>query len=137
MYTGSCLCGAVQFRIDAELAAIELCHCMQCRKAQGGPFAANIPVSKTAFTVVQGQDMLKSYASSPGKERFFCAHCGSPVFSARQSLPQTVRVRAGLINEPLAARPQSHAYVESQCNWWTIDDDLPQYDAAYGGARAR
>nr|WP_298173112.1 GFA family protein [uncultured Pseudomonas sp.] len=54
MYTGSCLCGGVQFRIDAQLEPIQLCHCSQCRKAQGGPFASNIPVNLADFHLLGG-----------------------------------------------------------------------------------
>lgn len=126
-HTGSCLCGRVTFRIDAELEPIQVCHCMQCRKAQGGPFATNIPVAAAAFHLLSGAESLKVYASSPGKERLFCGHCGSPVYSRRPSLPLVVRVRAGLINEALQVRPSLHMHTHAKCNWWPIDDGLPQF----------
>jgi hypothetical protein len=131
MYTGSCLCNAVQFRIDAALEAVQVCHCSQCRKAQGGPFATNIPVPAAAFQLIRGADRLSEYESSPGKRRLFCSRCGSPVFSRRDSLPGVVRVRAGLIDEPLPAGPGVHFHVASKCNWWTIRDDAPQFAGGY------
>ena len=130
-YTGSCLCGGVSFQIEGELEPIHVCHCQQCRKAQGGPFAAVIPVAASAFQFVAGERLLKSYESSPGKQRCFCGNCGSPVFSRRQSLAGIVRVRAGLINEPLKVKPVWHAYTGSKCNWWSIEDGLPQYKEGY------
>jgi hypothetical protein len=130
-YTGSCLCGEVRFRIESELEPIQVCHCTQCRKAQGGPFATNIPVAASAFQLVGGEHLLKAYESSPGKQRLFCSQCGSPVYSRRQSLPSVVRVRAGLINEPLQVRPAWHTYTSSKCNWWSIEDDLAQYEQGY------
>ncbi|WP_290537184.1 hypothetical protein [Alcanivorax sp.] len=42
MYTGSCLCGGVTFEIAGELAPIQVCHCQQCRKAQGTALVTNI-----------------------------------------------------------------------------------------------
>lgn len=131
MYTGSCLCGGVQFRIRTELAPIQVCHCEQCRKAQGGPFATNIPVESSAFEWVAGRDLLKSFESSPGKLRHFCSKCGSPIYSERSSLPSVMRVRAGLIDGPLRAQIESHAYVASKANWWSINDDVPQHAAGY------
>ncbi len=135
-YTGSCLCGRVTFRIEAELEPIQVCHCMQCRKAQGGPFATNIPVAASAFHLLSGAESLKAYESSPGKQRLFCGHCGSPVYSRRQSLPSVVRVRAGLINEPLLARPAWHAYASAKCNWWVINDGLPQFPEGHAPSPA-
>jgi hypothetical protein len=117
----------VSFQIEGELEPIQVCHCRQCRKAQGGPFATVIPVAASAFQFIGGDQSLKAYESSPGKQRMFCGNCGSPVFSRRQTVPGVVRVRVGLINEPLQVKPASHAYTGSKCNWWPIEDGLPQY----------
>jgi len=106
-YTGSCLCGGVSFQIDGELAPIQVCHCQQCRKAHG--------------------QLLQSYESSPGKLRVFCGRCGSPVFSRRPALPDVLRLRAGLINEPLEVGLAWHAHTGSKSNWWHIEDGAPQY----------
>lgn len=125
--TGCCLCGDVKFRIDAELAPIQLCYCEQCRKAQGGPLVAVIPVETSSFHWVQGEHALKSFVSSPGKERVFCGRCGSPVFSRRSDLPGVLRLRAGLLDEPVTARAAFHAQVASKCSWWRIEDELPQH----------
>lgn len=126
---GACLCGNVRFTIDGLLAPIQVCHCAQCRKAQGGPFATNIPVETARLQFVAGAEQLRRYESSPGKRRAFCPQCGSPVFSERDSLPGVVRIRAGLLDEPLEARPAFHQHVASACAWWPIDDALPRYPA--------
>lgn len=130
-YTGHCLCGGLRFEISGELEPIQVCHCGQCRQAQGGPFATNIPVAHQAFSWTSDTALLKHYESSPGKTRAFCGHCGSPMFSFRDSLPGVLRIRAGLIQQPLPVRPAFHAYVASKANWWTIQDDAPQYPEGY------
>jgi hypothetical protein len=130
MFTGRCLCGQVQFRIDAELTPIQICHCQQCRRAQGTPFTTNIPVNSKAFVLVHGADLLANYESSPGKKRAFCSKCGSPIYSSRDSSPELLRVRAGLIEEPLPVRPIAHIFAGSACNWWPITDSLPQFPGA-------
>jgi len=38
MIRGSCLCGKVKYEYDGEIEEIAMCHCSQCRKAQGGAF---------------------------------------------------------------------------------------------------
>jgi hypothetical protein len=136
MYTGSCLCGGVRFSVNAELEPIQVCHCVQCRKAQGAPVAANAPVATSAFCLVGGQELLTEFESSPGKKRVFCKRCGSPIYSFRDTLPNVVRVRLGLINEPLNARPVAHFHTESKANWWQIGDDLPQYLDSHVPAKA-
>jgi hypothetical protein len=130
-FTAQCLCGGIAFAIEGDLQPIQICHCVQCRKAQGSAFAAVIPVPASAFRFVRGENLLSSFESSPGKQRLFCSCCGSPVLSRRLSLPEVVRVRVGLINEPLQVGIAWHAYTESKANWWPIADEAPQYTGAY------
>jgi hypothetical protein len=130
MHSGSCLCGAVRYEIDGELAPIQLCHCSQCRRASGTAFAANMPIREENFRVVAGEDRMKRYESSPGKARLFCAGCGSQLISRSGGAPGWVRVRAGTLHEPVDAPLAFHFHVASQAAWWPITDDLPRYPDA-------
>lgn len=136
MYTGHCQCGGIRFQIEGELEPIQMCHCSQCRRAQGTPFASNIPVRESAFTLLSGAELLKSFESSPGKRRVFCSHCCSPLYSTKDALPGVLRIRAGLLNEPLATRPGAHIYVGSKANWWSINDDVLQFETGYQASAA-
>ena len=127
VHTGRCLCGGIEYRVDAELPAVQFCHCAQCRRAQGSAFASNVPVPASAFTLLAGADLLQAYESSPGKRRCFCRRCGSPVYSARDSRPDVLRLRVGLINEPLADGAAFHFHTASKAEWFDICDELPQY----------
>lgn len=130
MYTGGCLCGGVQYEIFGELGSIQVCHCQQCRKAQGTAFATNIPVKSENFNIIQGTELLKEFESptTQGKFRVFCSNCGSPIISRLASLPEYVRVRAGSINEAIPSGIAFHAFVAHKANWWPITDDLPQHN---------
>jgi hypothetical protein len=127
MYTGSCLCGGIRFEIDGELPPIQVCHCTQCRKAQGAPLATNVPVPSERFRLLDGQELLRGFESSPGKQRMFCSRCGSPILSRRNDLPGVVRLRMGTIDGHVNARPAAHYWVAAKANWWNITDDLPQF----------
>jgi hypothetical protein len=125
-YSGSCLCGSVRYRLRGPLAPIQVCHCVRCRKAQGGPFATNIPVALADFELLSGAAQLRAYESSPGKFRHFCGLCGAPVYSRRLALPGMLRVRAGLLDGDLAAAPASQAHVRERANWWPALPGLPE-----------
>ncbi len=131
MYSGQCLCGDIQFEIDGELDPIQVCYCKQCQRAQGTALATNIPVAAASIRLLKGGDSIRSYESSPGKHRCFCGRCGSPIYSKRDSLPDVIRIRAGLIDGELSSRPVAHFHVASKPNWWAITDELPQFAAAY------
>ncbi|HLY78550.1 MAG TPA: GFA family protein [Caulobacteraceae bacterium] len=125
MHHGSCLCGSIRFEVEGDLPGIQLCHCSQCRRASGAAFAANIPVRAADFRLVAGEP--KTYASSPGKQRLFCGDCGSPIISRTSAVPDMVRVRAGLLAEPVETEAVFHFHVSSAASWLPIADDLPQY----------
>jgi hypothetical protein len=130
-HRGACLCQGIRFTIAGELPPIQVCHCAQCRQAQGGPFAANIPVETSALKISSGMELLRRYESSPGKVRAFCSVCGSPIFSERASLPGVVRIRAGLLAEPVHAQLGFHAYTASKASWWPLDDGLPRHPEGF------
>ncbi|MCU9950425.1 GFA family protein [Pseudomonas sp. PDM13] len=132
MVQGGCLCGGVRFEIEGELAPIQNCHCSQCRKAQGTPFVTNIPVDETRFRLLAGNELLRAFSSSPGKQRVFCERCGSPLYSKSEKAPGVLRIRAGLLEGELETRPANHAYVASRANWWEIQDSLPQFPEGRG-----
>lgn len=130
MTSGSCLCGAVSYIIEGDLDKIQICHCGQCRKAQGGPFATNIPVESDKFLIKSGQDKLKGFESvtRKGKFRMFCSDCGSPMFSRLEFDPKYVRVRVGTIDEPVPGDIRHHQFVASKASWFDILDDHRQHD---------
>jgi hypothetical protein len=44
------------------------------------------------------------------------------------SRPEVLRIRAGLLEQPLPVRPSRHAFVADKANWWTIPEDgLPRF----------
>ena len=127
---GGCLCGAIRYEVDGELAPIQVCHCEDCRKAQGSAFAANVPVPTERFRLTTGEARLRAFESSPGKERLFCSACGSPLFSRLASLPGMVRIRAGTLDRGAPVELGFHFFTESKAPWWPILDDLPKYAGA-------
>lgn len=117
MYSANCLCGAIQLDIQQEIAEINVCHCHQCQKAQGGAFAAITVVSKSNLQIKAGQEHIKSYYSSASKKRCFCQICASPLWSERDELPDVIRLRVGLINESMSVVKVNHAFLDEKASW--------------------
>lgn len=127
MYTASCLCNGIQLKINAEISQVFICHCQQCQKAQGSAFVAITPVAKQNLEIIQGEALMMEYFASTDKKRIFCKVCASPVFSARSDLPDVVRLRVGIINEPLNADIVSHAFCDEKAGWFEILDNHPKF----------
>jgi hypothetical protein len=85
MLNGSCHCGAVQFRVTADLGGGgSRCNCSICTKVSqlGGM------VKPEAFHLVSSEEHLSSYAwGGRTSTRYFCKHCGVHCFG-RGSLPE-------------------------------------------------
>lgn len=130
MHTASCLCGMVQLKLLAPLKKINICHCQQCQKAQGGAFAAITQILVKDLIILQGHSFLQEFYATPNKRRVFCKNCGSPIFSARLDKPEIVRLRVGIINGCVDMKVISHAYVDFRASWDLINDDAPQFKQA-------
>ena len=126
-YYGSCLCEKVRFEITGMIENIVYCHCSQCRKAQGSAFAANGNVAADHFFLLQGDQAITAYQSTEKRTKYFCKHCGSPVFSKNTDFPDIVRLRIGTIESDISERPRAHTFTASKANWEEIEGTLPQY----------
>ncbi len=131
MYTGQCLCGDIAFEYEGPLGPIDLCHCSRCRRTHGSAFSASVPVQKARFRLIRGEDAVSEFESRPGKYRAFCRRCGSRLYSRVDAIPGILRLSAGLINEPLEKGPARHLYVGSKSDWYSITDDIPQFDKTH------
>lgn len=130
MLHGSCQCGRVEYEISGEPLVMYHCHCKTCRAASGAMFATNIMVAAADFAVTAGRDCLGAFESSPRKHRYFCANCGSPIYSHSQNTAHLVSVRTGTLDDDPHVRPAFHAYAASKAPWTAICDELPQFPQA-------
>jgi len=121
-YDGSCFCGAVQFTVSGEPAAMGYCHCDSCRKWSAGPVNAFTLWKPDALRVTRGADKIASFAKTPNSQRKWCKDCGGHLFTDH---PQwsLVDVYAALIPD-LPYKPGVHVhYQETKLR---IADGLPK-----------
>lgn len=129
MIEGSCLCGGIRYEYDGEIEEISICHCSQCRKAQGSAFAAASPLAADRFRLVSGAHLLKEFRSSSDKARAFCANCGSPIYSAKDDRPEVKRLRLGTVETPFVCNDVFHIHVDSKAPWYDFNDTHPRFAA--------
>jgi len=80
-YKGSCFCGAVQFTVTGEPAAMGYCHCESCRTWSAGPVNAFTLWKPQALQVTRGADQIGSFAKTPKSQRKWCKACGGHLFT--------------------------------------------------------
>lgn len=127
MLSGSCLCGAVTYQVDASITSATHCHCSMCRKAHGAAFGTYANVRREHFRFVFGENAVATYSSSSGVSRTFCQHCGATLqWFAEQPHPEWLSIAIGTLDTPLGDIAQKHIYPESKADWYQITDGLPQ-----------
>ncbi len=83
-WTGSCHCGAVRFRVDAQIDELTTCDCSLCVKKN----ALMGKVHETALTIVEGEDLLSLYEWNTHRAKhYFCSRCGIYTFHRKRAAP--------------------------------------------------
>ena len=132
MIKGGCLCGNVRYEYNGDIEEIAMCHCSQCRQAQGGAFATNSPVDSDKLKF-SGQEFIKEFESNDNKIRAFCQNCGSPLYSALRDRPTVKRLRVGTIETDFTCENKYHIFSASKAPWHSITDEHPQHDEHKNG----
>jgi hypothetical protein len=88
-------------------------------------------VQPGSFRVVAGEDRLRAWKPDDGAEKWFCADCGSALFSRVAGPPEQVGVRLGTLDSDPGIRPSARVYTAYAAAWESIPDDgLARYPEA-------
>lgn len=104
------------------------CHCLDCQRETGGPFAAEIYVPARSVKI-DGNLIRYTRTGDSGRavHRNFCASCGAVVLTVFEAAPEHVCLKACSLDDPSDLKPEFHLYVSSKQPWDTLVDELPQY----------
>ncbi|MEH6565801.1 MAG: GFA family protein [Halopseudomonas sp.] len=128
MITGSCLCGAIRYRISGPIGEIVHCHCVTCRKAHGAAFSSVAAVVDGHFEL-QGAETLAHYRSSPDKARYFCSACGSQIYAKRDGTGHLV-LRLGTLDDEPHSPERSHIWLSEKAPWYQLGQQMAEHDGA-------
>lgn len=126
MLTGSCLCGEIYYEVKSSIQSLTYCHCSRCQKSSGSAFSTVGMIEKKSLIINDNNNALSSYKNGE-VSRDFCRHCGSALFSYRESTPDIVRIRIGSIDTPLKGINHQHIFISSKATWHDITDDALQH----------
>jgi len=124
-YSGSCLCGEVQFEYDGPSNWCAHCHCTLCQRAHGAPLVTWVGVAEERFRLLHS-DTLQWYHSSADSRRGFCRVCGSSLFFQSERWPGEIHLVRANIEGEIDVAPGGHAYWPSHATWFEFEDQLPR-----------
>ena len=122
---GKCLCGAVEYAVADEFVYAANCHCSNCRRATGSAFKPFAGIERRKLRIVSGADKLMLFGEENANDTH-CKLCGSLLYSVVRD-GAFVHVTLGTLLDDPTIRPTEHIFVGSKAPWFTITDDLPQY----------
>jgi hypothetical protein len=120
--TASCSCGALRVGCRGEPARISVCHCTECQKRTGSPFAAQATYAADQVTI-EGQATAFTRGSDDGNwvRTWFCPTCGSTVYYEIQVRPEMVSVALGGFADSAFPEPTVEVYGERRYPWVRIE----------------
>ena len=127
-FSGGCACGAVRFTCTTAPIAMLNCHCKDCQRSSGAPFASGVVV-QSADLQVTGTPAAHAQRASSGMAttRSFCGQCGTPLFTRGDSNPAFTSIRFPALDEQSWFRPQLDIWASSAASWVCFDPGIPQF----------
>jgi hypothetical protein len=130
-FTGGCQCGAVRYECTADESEIQMfkCHCRDCQRMGGGPYAAVVYVPARTFKLTRG---AIQHHFTPGEaaphQRGFCARCGSRLTGGEGPGSTGIGMTAASLDEPSQFQPQFEMWISDAQAWDRLEPDIPHYD---------
>jgi hypothetical protein len=127
-FSGGCACGAIRYTCSHSPLAMLNCHCLDCQRSSGAPFASGFIVASTHMAITGTPATYAVRAASGGiATRSFCAQCGSPLFAWGDTNPSVMSVRFSTLDNAAEFRPMLDIWTASAQPWVCLSDTIPHY----------
>ena len=128
---GSCLCGAVEFKVLEPFKIVHNCHCSRCRRARAAAHTTNGFTSSDAVRFIKGEEHIKTYKLPDARffTHVFCEICGSPMPRVDPERRIALTPLGALDDDP-GAKAADNIFVAYKADWYDITDALPAFDEA-------
>lgn len=127
--TGGCLCRAVRYSLSGAPIVTRVCWCRVCQYIGAGSGSVNVCFPSAALAVSGGlRDYPLTSDSGNRMHRRFCPECGTHLFSAAESRPHLIFVRAGTLDDPEVARPAVTIWTSAAPSWACFNEHLPRVE---------
>jgi hypothetical protein len=127
--TGGCLCGAIRYSVSTAIKELRACHCVDCQRSSGAHGAVVAFARRDGLQITRGTPKSFAIKAASGRTliRYFCADCGSPLWSHRETTPDVIGIRAGTLDDSTDLKITAHIWTKSAQPWSYIDPAAKQY----------
>jgi hypothetical protein len=116
---GGCHCGHITYEAEIDPETVGICHCTDCQNLSGSAFSISVPAAREAFHLRTGQPKIYVKTADSGTKRAqaFCPECGTRIYAAAVSDPQTFNIRVGTVRQRAELRPKRQIWCRSALPW--------------------
>jgi hypothetical protein len=128
---GNCHCGKIAYEATVNPDTVTICHCTDCQTLTGAAYGATVPALAETFRLLRGQPKIYIKTAESGTKRVhaFCSDCGTPIYAAAVSNPQTYSLRVGGIKQRAElGRPKRQIWWRSALLWSMDIHEVEKYD---------
>lgn len=126
--TGQCLCGEIKYELSNPPSMSGVCHCKNCQRQAGSAFSTISAVAQADFSLSSGKPKLyldSDTATGNTVQRFFCANCGSPIYSALSGQADVIYLKSGTLDDTGDFSPQFNVWCDSKQSWVELAEGVP------------
>ena len=131
---GGCACGKIRYVLTNTPLIVHACHCRDCQRLTGGPFAINIWIEREFVDAGPTVPKVSRLAGGSGRRHdvFFCEACGTTLWSRYDIAPgDALFVRAGTLDDPTTVSPDVHIFTRSKLPWIELPEGVPAFSSIY------
>ncbi|OGA61701.1 MAG: aldehyde-activating protein [Betaproteobacteria bacterium RIFCSPLOWO2_12_FULL_65_14] len=116
---GGCHCGNITYEAEIDPGKVGICHCTDCQTLSGSAFTVFVPAPVEGFRLLTGQPKLYVKTAESGNQRAqaFCPECGSRLYAAAVTDPQTLNIRVGTARQRRELAPRAQLWCRSALDW--------------------
>lgn len=127
-FSGGCTCGSIRYVCAREPVAMLNCHCQDCQRSSGAPFASGVVVSVLDIEITGTPKTYSVRASSGGlTTRSFCSDCGTPLFTRGEVVPEFMSIRFPTLDDPSKFEPMLDIWTSTAQPWVCLSEAIPHY----------
>jgi len=125
--TGGCHCGAIAYEAEIDPGRVAICHCTDCQTLSGSAFRVVVVAQRDGFKLIGApKTYVKTGDSGARRVQAFCENCGTPIYSAEVTNPQTFNIRVGTVHQRAYLAPAVQLWCRSALGWSMHLEPIPQ-----------
>jgi len=127
---GGCHCGNITYEAEIDPGKVGICHCTDCQTLSGSAFTVFVPAPVEGFRLLTGQPKLYVKTAESGNQRAqaFCPECGSRLYAAAVTDPQTLNIRVGTARQRRELAPRAQLWCRSALEWVMSLGSVKKFD---------